>query len=1028
MVWQVLIAHADGEEQLVEQLAGPIRNAGYEVAHRGTVMVGESVTGEASKVLSTGGPVVLCGTVRAMGTGWAHRLVNAARRHPQVRVFAVQMEKEAYLDQLSLDGTAGMYWQDPSKAVRDLVASLQTYYPLDASSPRGLLSYDAERRYRELLLKSCDIIDLGNLPESDRHRATRQLELRRLYVALRVRVEIPFGSEAAEQALDAIEKRRDAMAQEATHRSGTGRLERPPDREPVGRRLAQARRLVVLGDPGAGKTTMIRWIATSYLLRLRQDPDWKDLPDVATLPAEDWLPIVVRCRDLGQACVNGSLEDILRHTLRKAEIPEADIIPLQFFLRERLNSGKALLMLDGLDEITDPATRIRFCQHVEQIHVACPKAPIIATSRIVGYREMGCRIGKGFEHVTVAELSKEDKDDFARRWCALSESPERRASATAELIHDIHSSDRIERLTGSPMLLTVMALVKRKVGRLPSRRADLYWDALEALLNWRREVDEPIDHREAVPQLEYVAYAMCDRGILQVREDELVSLCERMRQEYPNVHAVQVRGVEDFLRVLERRTGILVQAGHVRHSGRPVPVYEFRHLTFQEYLAALALVDGRFPGRDRSRRLADQVAPLAGRTTEVTDPSGESSEIAVSENWSEALRLCVACCNDDDVDAVLRGILKPLAGEDDQTTGRVRAILAALCLADEPNASDTTVRAILEEFIRHVGASDGTGLILSRIDAAAVEVARSRWADLLRSLLLTEFIGRDPTTRRSAGELCARMTTSVAPSGEAAIREWFAAQAARIASTEESVAIDGALAVMDMAFSGRAQLVPGTSEGLLAMLGRSAASAHAAAWALYWLNDERRKDAAWRPSPSDTERVLSVIGDAATDIEAVRFLIAILGHERESRAVDALLVRLRDVHSRIRQVAASALGQIGDVRATDALIEALEDEDEGVRQASVVALGGIGDTRSVDSVLGSNPSVSVALGACGVCIFIIYSTHGEHKAAGTIHRRAAAPVADRQRLAVRSGEALRARGLCGLCARGETSLLHLLVS
>lgn len=139
MGWQVLIAHAEGEEGLAERLAEPIREAGYEVVHRGTALVGESVTEEASRALSTGGPVVLCGTIRALGTGWVHRLVNAAHQHPQVRVFAVQMEQEAYVQQLSFDVVVARYWQDPTKAVQELMASLQKYYPLyaDGDITRG---------------------------------------------------------------------------------------------------------------------------------------------------------------------------------------------------------------------------------------------------------------------------------------------------------------------------------------------------------------------------------------------------------------------------------------------------------------------------------------------------------------------------------------------------------------------------------------------------------------------------------------------------------------------------------------------------------------------------------------------------------------------------------------------------------------------------------------------------------------------------------------------------------------------------
>lgn len=237
---------------------------------------------------------------------------------------------------------------------------------------------------------------------------------------------------------------------------------------PVGERLSQAKHLVVLGDPGAGKTTLTRWIATAYLLRLKHDEDWKELPDIKTLPEADWLPIILRCRDLDLDSLSGSLVDILKHTLRKVQLTEMESADLCTVMRARLENGKALLMLDGLDEITDPAARASFCQQLEQIVVAYPDAPIIATSRIVGYREMGYKLGRGFEHLTLADLTPEEKDDFARRWCALTEIPERREGATKELIHDIHSAERIERLTSNPMLLTTMALVKRRLVNCPT--------------------------------------------------------------------------------------------------------------------------------------------------------------------------------------------------------------------------------------------------------------------------------------------------------------------------------------------------------------------------------------------------------------------------------------------------------------------------------------------------------------------------------------------------------------------------------
>jgi len=57
-----------------------------------------------------------------------------------------------------------------------------------------------------------------------------------------------------------------------------------------------------------------------------------------------------------------------------------------------------------------------FCQELERTAARYPEAPIVVTSRIVGYRDMPYRMGSGFEHGQIAELNREDKDLFARRW------------------------------------------------------------------------------------------------------------------------------------------------------------------------------------------------------------------------------------------------------------------------------------------------------------------------------------------------------------------------------------------------------------------------------------------------------------------------------------------------------------------------------------------------------------------------------------------------------------------------------------
>jgi len=958
MTTTVLVAHAPDEEELAEQLAEPLRQAGYEVAYRGTVLVGESFEEEASKVLQLGGPVVLCGTVNAIGTGWAHRLVHAARSgQQQTRIFAVQMQKGAYVEALSLDGRVAAYWQDPTRAVAELLDALRKYYPPGRRrrSARVAGTGAAEQRYRRLALQSCDLIDLVNLPETDRHVATRELELRRLYVPLRVHVEMPSGDGTGPDAFEQLKLRRATVRRGPAGEVGRPGGPAPTERVSVGERLAAARRLVVLGDPGAGKTTLLRWLATAYLLRLSADPDWKDLPDVATLPEQDLLPVILRCRDLDPAGVRGSIDDVLQHTLRQAEMSEPECVALRKVFRSRMRAGSALLLVDGLDEIADPRARARLCRQLERVHIAYPDCPIVVTSRIVGYREMGYRLGRGFEHATVAELSRADKDDFARRWCAVTQPPERASTAAQELVRDIHSTDRIESLTGNPMLLTTMALIRRKVGKLPSRRAELYWEAVQVLLNWRSEVDEPVDQNEAVPQLQYLAYAMCDRGTQQVREDEIVDLLRRMREEYPHVHAVRNRTPEEFLRLLERRTGIIVEAGRVRHHGRPVPVFEFRHLTVQEYLAGLALVEGRFPGRDRTLRLADLVAPLAAQTAPEVVYLDGSEEHVVAESWREPIRLCVASCNDDDVDDVLLAVLGPATDAPSQQT-RARTVLATLCLSDEPNVSAEASDTVLRRVVDHLQV--GRELSLSTLDQAAFELATTRWGPALQKKLVQHFLDQGKRAL-DAGAVAADMSRATVTVAASDAVGWLREQATRITAGAEPEAAIAALEVMNQRWAELYDHLPGTRfsadviaasgivDALVSGLDRGGAVLTACAWALWWITGPR-PDSDSRIvvfTEEANRRLLAHLYDRDVSPWGVRFLLGAVQPAPETQS--AVTAHAEDPDRAVRREVAAALQRLGDPAGLGVAVRLVDDKDAKVRAKAIEALPSLADAGNV---------------------------------------------------------------------------------
>ncbi|MFL6276128.1 MAG: HEAT repeat domain-containing protein [Blastocatellia bacterium] len=818
---------------------------------------------------------------------------------------------------------------------------------------------EALDRYCEKALAVWDIIDLSNLPEGDIHMATQKLLLRQLYMPLRIEVELSKGGEGDDAALAGLEEQREARRHREAGHLFADEPDRPAGTEtraPVGERLGASHRLVVLGDPGGGKTTMLRWMATAYLLRYRGDDAFRHIPDTETLPGQDWIPVLIRCRDLGEADLCRCFIDFLTQHLNKTELLPAEANVMRAVILDRIAKGEALLLVDGLDEITNPKVRMMFCQELERTAARYPAAPIVVTSRIVGYRDMPYRMGSAFEHGVIAELNRDDKDLFARRWVEVTEQHQpaaEKARRAQELLDALHSSDRIERLTGNPMLLTTLALVKRKVGKLPSRRTKLYAEGVSVLLNWNPRVYQTIDEDEAIPQLEYLAYEMCRRGVQRLTEDEVLDLLEAVRREYPNVRAVRRRESQAFLELLEARSSILIKSGGIWQQDRTQekPVWEFRHLTFQEYLAARALLDGRYPGRDKSKSLAEQVAPLAGAVEEAKRRTRSPiEEVEVPESWREALRLLVADCKDDDVDEVLLAILKPMDGEDPAKTGRPRAVLATLCLADEPNVGEESAKRVLAEFAARVGEQDGGGYVSTSLDQAAMEIGTSIWSSLLKKTLIQKFCQRPSDTRWNAGGLLGLVEASHWFRSGIDSREVFTDLVQRLQSGDREARLSATLTVMESAYEQEAVVIPGLIDTLMQMLSRDEADRFAAAWALLWLNGgfsrNTGKKSFWLPTAPEFTQLVRQLEEAPSEEKDFRrYLFPILsniGADNGEISASMLVSNLNSSDAEVRRAIVHALGRLGDKQAIKPLTQILKDSDDGIFTTAAAALTALG--------------------------------------------------------------------------------------
>jgi len=360
------------------------------------------------------------------------------------------------------------------------------------------------------------------------------------------------------------------------------------------------------------------------------------------------------------------------------------------------------------------------------------------------------------------------------------------------------------------------------------------------------------------------------------------------------------------------------------------------------------LVRGHFPGHDKTKRLAERIAPLAGITVE------KNQEFVVSENWREALRLCIASCNDDDVDEAIEAILTPLATEDAEKIARPRAVLAVLCLADEPNVSDAIGKQVLQQFARQVGENDArTEKAETSLDTAAMELTHSVWARKLQEELIKEFCQREVQTCWNPGGLCSMMSEEIifALSDSSSEIEKLIEQ---LDCANGRDIIMNSLTLMNIAYSKHfpTELVSIALDKLSFLLNQSDAMAHAIAWAMGWLAIRHQEQATeWAKNDANIQSILAYLKQSNFDKKASYWLVVFVGQVKDLPAVEPLIAKLVDESEHVRSAACYALGKIKDVRAVEPLIARLDDEDKDVRSAACYALGEIKDVRAVEPLI-----------------------------------------------------------------------------
>ncbi|MFD7977849.1 HEAT repeat domain-containing protein [Streptomyces sp. NPDC059071] len=533
----------------------------------------------------------------------------------------------------------------------------------DIEAARAAYATRLRQRYGRL-----DLEVLTPLREQGEHPV---VPLREVFVPQSVRADPPpveLPQELLRRLMDpaeaALHELPPGVDRETVDRVRRAYRERPP--QPVLEVLTAPEHpyVVLLGDPGAGKSTLARYLALALTA-----PE----PPPALAPLHGHLPLIIELRGYAQAAWRErSFEDFLGH-LHETEglgLPPAELAAAL--------AGPTLVIFDGLDEIFEKDVRHAVTRRIAGFAARHPRARVLVTSRGHGYQR-AVLDGAGFADFMLQDLDRAQIGAFTEQWFAVAcpDEPDRARRLTARVTAAVDGSSSVRELAGNPLILTILSIIGRR-RELPRDRRTVYEHAVDVLVEHWDPSKYLRDHRVE----EHLPYLAAED------KRELLRLVARHMQEgHGGIAGNHIAGpdlIGHFEEYLKDRyalapdraaTAARIMLDQFRHRNFILSrfggeIYGFVHRAFLEYLTATDLAH-RF---NHQRELSEE--DLQNLFAEkVHDPA-----------WHEVLLLLVGALDERFVAGVLdrlltpRPIAVPLGTRDDGAFAEV--VFVARCLAE----------------------------------------------------------------------------------------------------------------------------------------------------------------------------------------------------------------------------------------------------------------------------------------------------------------------------------------------------------